>query len=199
MSDLIQIFAKAPVAGKVKTRLARDKGDEFALQIHHRLCETVVTMALDAGIGEVEVWTTRDDACSYFETMGVPCFVQQGQHLGTRMDFALRHGLARHDKVVLMGADAPSIDGQYLADALLALEKSSVVIGPAMDGGYVLVGATEPVSFLFRDMPWGTPEVMGLTLERLFTGGVGFHVLSDRWDIDTLDDLKQHLPEWLNA
>lgn len=199
MSDLIQIFAKAPVAGKVKTRLARDKGDAFALQIHQRLCKTVVAKALAAEVDEVEVWTTSDEACPYFEAMGVPCFVQQGQHLGTRMDFALRHGLARHDKVVLIGADAPSIDGQYLADAFLALDKSSVVIGPAMDGGYVLVGATEPVSFLFRDMPWGTPEVMGLTLERLFSGGVGFHVLSDRWDIDTLDDLQHHLPEWLNS
>ncbi|MBA53336.1 MAG: hypothetical protein CMK89_02670 [Pseudomonadales bacterium] len=199
MSDLIQIFAKAPLAGKVKTRLAKDKGDEFALQIHHRLCETVVNMALDARVAEVEVWTTSDEACSYFESMGVACYVQQGQHLGTRMDFALRHGLARHHKVVLIGADAPSIDGQYLADAFRALEKSSVVIGPAMDGGYVLVGATEPVSFLFREMPWGTPEVMGFTLERLFTAGVGFHVLSDRWDIDTLDDLKRHLPDWLNA
>lgn len=197
MSDLIQIFAKAPVAGSVKTRLAKDKGDEFALQIHRRLCAAVISSAQAATADEVEVWTTSEAASDYFESMGVTCFLQQGHHLGTRMDFALRHGLARHNKVVLIGADAPSIDGQYLADAFRALDQSSVVIGPAMDGGYVLVGATEPASFLFRDMPWGTSAVMGMTLERLFTAGVGFHILSDRWDIDTLEDLKQHLPEWL--
>ena len=133
----------------------------------------------------------------YFESQGVPCYQQQGQHLGTRMDFALRHGLARHDKVVLIGADAPSIDQHYLAEAFRALDQSSVVIGPALDGGYVLVGLNAPAPFLFRDMPWGTPDVMGMTLERLFSGGVGFHILAERWDIDTLQDMQQHLPDWL--
>ncbi|RLT92595.1 TIGR04282 family arsenosugar biosynthesis glycosyltransferase [Ketobacter sp.] len=198
MSSLIQIFAKAPVAGQVKTRLAKDKGDAFALAVHQRLCETVIATALNSGADAVEVWTTDAAAFPYFEALGVACWLQQGLHLGTRMDFALRHGLARHDNVVLIGADAPSIDAAYLAEAFRGLEQSSVVIGPAADGGYVLVGVTTPAGFLFRDMPWGTPAVMGITLERLFSSGVGFHVLADRWDIDTLEDLQQHLPDWLS-
>lgn len=196
---LLQIFAKAPVAGQVKTRIACSHGDQLALKIHRRLCERVVAMALSSQADEVEVWTTEHSAFSYFEAMGVGCCLQQGQNLGTRMDFALRHGLARHDRVVIVGADAPSIDVDYLHDAFAALQQSAVVIGPALDGGYVLVGASEPASFLFRDMPWGTSDVMGLTLERLLGSGCAFHILADRWDIDTADDLQQYLPQWLES
>ncbi|HAG93140.1 MAG: flagellar biosynthesis protein FlgB [Pseudomonadales bacterium] len=194
---LLQIFAKAPVIGQVKTRIAKTHGKAFALQLHRRLCEHMIAMALQSNVGAVEVWTTDARALGYFEALGVDCCLQQGQNLGTRMDFALRHGLARHDRVVIVGADAASIDAGYVQAAFTALQQSTVVVGPASDGGYVLVGATQPVPFLFRDMPWGTPEVMGLTLERLLAGGCDFHVLAERWDIDTADDLRRHLPQWL--
>ena len=150
---LLQIFAKAPVAGQVKTRIAQTHGDAFALRIYQRLCEVAVEMALTSTAEEVEVWTTDQSAFPYFEALGVNCCLQQGQSLGTRMDFALRHGLTRHDRVLIIGADAPSIDVYYLQEAFKALQQSSVVVGPALDGGYVLVGSSEPVSFLFRNMP----------------------------------------------
>ena len=103
---LLQIFAKAPVIGQVKTRIAKTHGKAFALQLHRRLCEHMIAMALQSNVGAVEVWTTDARALGYFEALGVDCCLQQGQNLGTRMDFALRHGLARHDRVVIVGADA---------------------------------------------------------------------------------------------
>jgi len=197
MSNVLQIFAKAPIAGTVKTRLARTLGAEQALRIHQRLCEMVVDMALQVSGVSAEVWTTDAAATDYFEAMGLPCYLQQGQSLGTRMDFALRHGLARHQRVVIIGADAPSIDQHYVEQAFQALAEVPVVFGPAADGGYVLIGASTPVPFLLKDMPWGTADVMALTLDRLFTSGSGFKILSERWDIDTQEDLQQHLPHWL--
>lgn len=197
MTNLIQVFAKAPIKGQVKTRIAKDTSDEFALNIHQRLCDGVINTALGSVADAVEVWTTAETALDYFQSFGVDCLLQQGKSLGTRMDFALRHGLARHEKVIIIGADALSITADYLADAFQALAQSEVVVGPAQDGGYILIGATAPVSVLMRDMPWGTSQVMGLTLERLFVNGLAFHIMSDRWDIDTLQDLQQHVPHWL--
>jgi len=199
MTNLIQVFAKAPIIGQVKTRIAKDTSEDFALQVHQRLCERVINTALGSVADAVEVWTTAETAVDYFQSFGVDCLQQQGKSLGTRMDFALRHGLARHQRVIIIGADAASITEDYLADGFKALEQSEVVVGPAQDGGYVLIGATAPVSLLMRDMPWGTSQVMGLTLERLFEHGLAFHIMSDRWDIDTLQDLQQHLPDWLHT
>ncbi|WP_158643296.1 TIGR04282 family arsenosugar biosynthesis glycosyltransferase [Ketobacter alkanivorans] len=199
MTKLIQVFAKAPVKGQVKTRIAKAAGGDFALHIHHKLCAAVIGTALASDADEVEVWTTNVAAQQYFEEFGTRCLQQQGTHLGTRMDFALRHGLARYDQVIIVGADALSITPDYLAEAFRALDQSSVVVGPALDGGYIMIGATEPVSFVFGNMPWGTADVMGLTLERLLTNGVNFHVMGDRWDIDTLQDIEQHVPQWLKT
>lgn len=197
MDNLLQVFAKAPVMGRVKTRIAATLGPECALAIHRRLCESVMNMAMQIPDVITEVWTTESEGVLYFEGKGAECQLQQGQTLGARMDFALRHGLARNRRVVIIGADAPSIDRDYISQAFQALVDVPVVIGPATDGGYVLIGATTPVPFLLQDMPWGTADVMAITLERLLASGTGFQVLSERWDIDTKEDLEQHLPHWL--
>lgn len=198
MKNLIQVFAKAPVKGQVKTRIARETSEEFALALHKRLCDAVIRTAIATESAQVEIWTTGEQPAEYFDGFGLECFQQQGVNLGTRMDFALRHGLSRSRKVLIIGADALSITPDYLAEALRALDQSQVVVGPALDGGYIMVGATAPIPVLFRDMPWGTPDVMALTLERLLMNGLNFHIMGDRWDIDTLQDLQTHVPHWLD-
>ena len=197
MSKLLQVFARAPIRGQVKTRIAKELGDDVALNIHKRLCEKAVLTALSSDADAVEAWTTDASTRDYFEAMAVECWVQQGVNLGTRMDFAMRHGLARHQRVIILGSDALSVSPAYLAEAFRSLEQSEVVVGPATDGGYVLIGATRPVPELFRDMPWGTNEVMGHTLERLLSRGLGFHILGERWDVDTVQDVLTYIPDWL--
>lgn len=197
MTTLIQIFAKAAIAGAVKTRLARDLGDVAALKIHRRMCEHVVEQACAAGADAVEIWAALDAADPFLHGFGLHVHEQQGRELGTRLDFAIRHGLARHARVVIVGADVYSLHAAYLQQALKALQNCEIVIGPALDGGYVLVGASRSLPVVFDDIPWGTGEVMGATLERLLSSMISFELLPERWDIDTLEDIQRHAPELL--
>lgn len=199
MSTLIQIFAKAAVPGQVKTRLAREVGTSAALEIHRRLCRKVVEQACAAQTDAVEIWAALDASDPFLRSFNLPVQEQQGRELGTRMDFALRHGLARHQRVILIGADAYSLDAAYLRNALLSLQNRDVVIGPAQDGGYVLVGARKCSPAIFRDIPWGTAEVMGATLNVLLEKKTDFELLAERWDIDTLADIHRHAPELLHG
>jgi len=199
MSTLIQIFAKAAVPGQVKTRLAREVGNRAALEIHRRLCRKVVAQALAANADTVEIWSALDAADPFLHGFQLPVHEQQGRELGTRMDFALRHGLARHERVILIGADAYSLDAAYLQNALLSLQNCDVVIGPAQDGGYVLVGARKSSPAIFRDIPWGTSDVMAATLKVMLENMMNFELLGERWDIDTLADIQRHAPELLHG
>lgn len=199
MSTLIQIFAKAAVPGQVKTRLAREVGNRAALEIHRRLCRKVVAQALAANADTVEIWSALDAADPFLHGFQLLVHEQQGRELGTRMDFALRHGLARHERVILIGADAYSLDAAYLQNALLSLQNCDVVIGPAQDGGYVLVGARKSSPAIFRDIPWGTSDVMAATLKVMLENMMNFELLGERWDIDTLADIQRHAPELLHG
>ncbi len=198
MSTLIQIFAKAAIAGAVKTRLARQVGNAAALVIHQRLCRHVMTQCLAAGADEVELWAALDPQDPFLRSFGLPVHEQQGRELGTRLDFAMRHGLTRHARVVIVGADVYSLTPDYLQQGLQALQTSEVVIGPAQDGGYVLVGAQRSLPVIFHNIPWGTADVMGATLDQLLSNMISFELLPERWDIDTLDDIRRHAPELLH-
>jgi rSAM/selenodomain-associated transferase 1 len=195
MSSLIQVFAKAPLPGRVKTRVAKTLGDNAALNLHKLLCDHVIQMAQTSQVDAVEIWTTAPD--DYFDTFAAPVWIQQGRELGTRMSFSLRHGLSRFDQVLIIGADAYSLTPDYLNQAVSSLQETDVVLGPAADGGYVLVGATQSWPVLFQNVPWGTADVMAVTLDIMLANGIGFHILPEQWDIDTLDDLKKHAPELL--
>lgn len=199
MSTLIQIFAKAAVLGQVKTRLAHEVGAVAALEIHRRLCRKVVEQARAAKADAVEIWAALDAADPFLHSFQLPVHEQQGRELGTRMDFALRHGLARYQRVILIGADAYSLHATYLQNALLSLQNCDVVIGPALDGGYVLVGARKSSPAIFRDIPWGTSDVMAATLDVMLEKMMSFELLAERWDIDTLADIHHHAPELLHG
>lgn len=197
MSTLIQIFAKAAVHGAVKTRLAKQVGNAAALLIHQRLCCHVIEQACAAGADAVEIWAALDAQDEFLHSFGLPVFEQQGRELGTRLDFALRHGLTRHGRVVIVGADVYSLTPGYLQLAFKALQTSQIVVGPAEDGGYVLIGANHSLPVVFQDIPWGTPDVMGATMDRLLSNMISFELLPERWDIDTLEDIRRHGPELL--
>lgn len=196
MSSLIQVFAKAPVAGQVKTRVAQELGSECALQLHKLLCEHTVQVAKSSQADAVEIWTTAPPH-HYFEQFSVPVSLQQGPELGARMAFSLQHGLARFDQVIIIGADALSLTPDCLDRAIHYLQKTEIVLGPAEDGGYVLLGAVKYWPQLFKRVPWGTNQVLARTLEILGLNAIPHRTLPAQWDIDTVADLKRHAPEWL--
>ncbi|MFQ5644528.1 MAG: TIGR04282 family arsenosugar biosynthesis glycosyltransferase [Thiogranum sp.] len=190
----ILVFAKAPLAGRVKTRLAAGIGDRAALALYTQLMRDTVDTAVQAGLAPVTLCT--DSPHSAFDALGekydIATEIQQGADLGMRMHNAMQHALAQADFVVLIGTDCPLMSAGYLAQACLALHTGTeCVLGPADDGGYVLIGARSAEQGLFSDMRWSTGQVMQHTRERLRLLNRRHIELETLWDLDTPEDLER--------
>jgi rSAM/selenodomain-associated transferase 2/rSAM/selenodomain-associated transferase 1 len=189
------VFAKAPVPGRVKTRLARTIGDDAATAAYRALAERTLATAAAARragvVGAVELWLDPESdpaAIAPWRThYGVTIATQAGDDLGARMRNALRTSLARGAPALLIGTDVPGYDIGYLAHAAAALERHDAVLGPAEDGGYVLIGVSRDID-AFGGVPWSTPGVMAATRARLAAAGASHVELPPLWDVDTHDD-----------
>ena len=189
------VFAKAPVPGRVKTRLARTIGDDAAASAYRALAERTLATAAAARragvVGRVELWLDPESdpaaIAPWPERYGVTVATQAGDDLGARMRNALRASIARGAPALLIGTDVPGYDIGYLAHAAAALERHDAVVGPAEDGGYVLIGVARDID-AFGDVPWSTPGVMAATRERLAAAGAKHVELPPLWDVDTGDD-----------
>lgn len=192
-STLLIQFARSPVVGRVKTRMLPVLTPRQACELH---CELVlwtsVTLA-GSGVGEVQLSVAGDVAHPLFGQcleLGVSRVSQQrGADLGERMYRAIRSGLHHYKNVILVGSDCPEIDATYLQQALSALERSSLVLGPAQDGGYVLIGAREIHRALFDGIPWGTEHVYGKTIESIRKLHLSWSELPLLADVDRPEDL----------
>lgn len=185
---LVVVFARAPIVGAVKTRLARRIGAEAAARLHQRLVRAALRTARDCGA--VELHATRRHA--WFETLPVRVRQQRGDDLGERMFHALRRGLRRHRRVLLIGSDAPSLTGVDLARAARWLRGGAdVVLAPAEDGGYALIGARRIVPGVFAGVAWGSGTVMAATRANLLRHGLRWRELRTVWDLDRPQDLDR--------
>lgn len=198
---LVIVFAKAPVPGLAKTRLARTIGFEAAAHLAGTMLTHTVASALDSGIGPVELCCAPDTTHEKFQMVAVGAAVsfseQGGGDLGDRMARAFTRGLDQYRRVVLIGTDAPLLDACVLRQAADALVAHDVVIAPAVDGGYVLVGLSRHASEIFQDIEWSTSRVMAQTRARIASLGLSFQELPTMHDIDEPEDLV-HLPAgWL--
>jgi uncharacterized protein len=186
-------FARSPVAGKVKTRMMPHLTPAQACELHSELVLWTCRMLINSGLGAVELAVAGDAAHPLFErcrALGLSALTAQvGNDLGENMYSAIRHGLARYDAVVLVGSDCPALDKDYLLKALGALERSALVLGPAVDGGYVLIGARQVCPQLFAGIPWGTAHVYNETAVRLQQLGWQWQALAPLEDIDRPEDL----------
>ena len=193
---LIQ-FAREPVEGEVKTRLIGALSPGEACQLHCELVQWTCNTLLTAALGDVELAVAGSDGHPLFATcleQGVVGVTRQrGRDLGERMYNAMVDGLARYERVLLVGSDCPAIDAAYLEEALGALDRVPVVLGPALDGGYVLIGARRVEPGLFSGIPWGGDRVYAQTLQRLRALGLRWAELPALADIDRPADLM-HWP-----
>lgn len=188
----ILVFAKAPIPGEVKTRLIPAMGAEAAADLQARLARRAVEMAVSANVAPVEIWCSPDDRHPFFRELALPRRVQRGRDLGERMADAFRATLTGCRFAILIGTDCPPMTGDYLHDAAGSLAQGmDAVLGPAEDGGYVLIGLRHHDSRLFRDVAWGTEQVLPATRERLAQNGFRWHELPCLWDVDRAEDLER--------
>ena len=186
-------FARLPRTGGVKRRLWPALGPEKACDLHRQLMEWTCGQLLGAGLGRVELWLSEEGADPSLDrcrALGLgPARLQRGADLGERMYHAFADGLARYDRVILVGSDCPGIDRDYLTGAAQALDRSEAVVGPALDGGYVLLGLGRLSRELFRGVSWGESTVFTQTVARLDQLRFDWLALEPLEDIDRPQDL----------
>ena len=190
------VFAKAPRAGEVKTRLIPLLGAEGAAALHRQLTHRTLVTAMEADRGPVELHGAPDandaflkDCARRFAIALVP---QRGDNLGARLCNAFDDGLARHSRVIIIGTDCPVLTTHHLhgVQAALAGGDDAVLI-PAEDGGYALIGLTRCANHLFENIPWGSDAVLAITRERLQALHWRWHEMETLWDIDRTEDYRR--------
>jgi rSAM/selenodomain-associated transferase 1 len=191
----VLVFAKAALPGQVKTRLIPHLTAVGAARLHHRLVSDTLERLTRAGVAPIELWCAPHPGLPFFDDLrrrfGAGLRAQSGGDLGERMLRAARDALCRCRRLVLLGTDCPELDGDYVAQALAALEERPAVLGPAQDGGYVLLGLKEAHRALFADVPWGSGEVARITRERMAALGWAWTELPTLWDLDRPADLDR--------
>jgi len=198
--SIVVIFAREPILGTVKTRLAAGVGDCLALSIYRAFLADLLGH-LPTGSWEVRV-AVAGDPQSFAESFGLDplaCFAQEGGDLGERMDAAFQRVLGEGlwDRCLLVGADMPHLEvsALALADAALAMGEADVVLGPALDGGYYLVAMARPYA-IFSEIDWSTDVVLKQTRARVQKMGLRTKLLPPSFDVDTVADLDR-LAAWL--
>ncbi len=188
----IAVFAKAPVAGHVKTRLAPLLGEEGAARLHTQLVDKAISTALLSAVGDVELWCAPDETHPFFEgcaaRFGVRLRRQSGSDLGARMHHAFTASHSEGQSLVIIGCDCPALEAATLRAAADTLASNDAVFVPAEDGGYVLVGLAKPMPEIFSDIGWGSPAVMMQTRARLAVSGKKWEELATHWDVDRPED-----------
>lgn len=192
----ILIFAKAPVPGYAKTRLIPVLGAQGAADLHARLIRRTVALAVESRLAPVEIWICGGEGLEFFDAfqsvIDGRMHVQTGADLGARMGHALEQALGRADFAVLIGTDCPILGAAGLGEACASLNAGcDVVLGPAEDGGYVLIGLRRAAPSLFENIAWGTSDVLRQTRERIRRLEWVCHELPTLWDVDHPQDLER--------
>ena len=187
----IAVFARAPVAGDVKTRLAPALGAERVARLHASLVEHALTTAAATNPALLELWCTPDATHPFFPRcaarFGCVLRVQDGADLGARMANAFAAGAP----LVLIGSDCPALAASHLREAWHALRSHDAVFAPAEDGGYVLVALARPQPALFASMRWSDPGVMRETRARMASARLRCLELETLWDVDRPEDFAR--------
>jgi len=194
---VILLFAKAPVEGKVNTRLIDDIGVKAATKLQHELIHQRLSMLEQANLCSVNLMCVPDIQHECFlqceKIYSVSLNKQLGKNIGYRMLNGVRQALQNYKYCIVIGSDAPALDEEKIKQAIEVLHaETDVVFVPAEDGGYVLVGLQQAYEFLFQQINWGSGEVMQQTRNKLKENNVSFKELEICWDIDRVEDYERY-------
>lgn len=189
----IAVFARAPVPGQAKTRLIPLLGAAGSARLQAQLIERSLATACAVPGCSVWLWATgaADRLPAAALVAPVSLHAQQGHDLGQRMAHAAQTMLATAQRVLIIGTDCPALTCAHLAQAFDALARCDVVLIPAEDGGYVLIGLSSPQPALFADIAWGGPTVLAATLQRCAAAGLRHVLLPSLPDLDTPQDYRR--------
>lgn len=195
MRTQLIVFTRYPEPGNTKTRLIPALGPEGAALLQQRLTSHTLDAARafqQQAASSIEVQFTGRDASAMQAMFGddIRYTPQQGNDLGERLHHAIESAFQEAaDQVIVIGSDCPLLDADVLAEANRQLERHDVVVGPAEDGGYYLLGLKSPEKTLFQDIPWGTSEVLAQTLQKIDVAGLKRTLLAPLPDVDYPEDL----------
>lgn len=191
LKSALIIFIRNPVLGKVKTRLAAEVGDVKALDLYLRLLQHTFDVTVDIPVEKDIYYSDVIPKDDLWKTSTYQQRIQTGNDLGMRMSNAINATLFHHDQVVLIGCDCAELDTNSITTAFESLRFVDVVIGPATDGGYYLIGCKSFYPKLFEGISWSTPEVFQQTRAQILELKLNFKVLQIKTDIDTLADARR--------
>jgi rSAM/selenodomain-associated transferase 1 len=197
-SSAIIVFAKAPVAGQVKTRLCPPLTPDEAASLHGSLILDILERCQSLPGYDRILAGTPFPHHPFFRAMEarfkIPVWDQVGDDLGARMASVFKKGLGSpYRSAVVIGADIPGISGSLLTLAMKSLQDHDVVLGPTVDGGYYLIGLQSFVPDLFENIPWSTNQVYTLTEQKINALGLSLKILPMLRDLDTVEDLHSFI------
>lgn len=196
MENSLILFVKAPVPGNVKTRLVppltRDEAAELYRGWVKDLCRTVLTLKGVSLRIAYEPHPLFPDV-SWTGQTEIPFFAQTGDDLGQKMrrafEIAFKSGAQR---AVIIGSDSPGLPASLIEDSFRALGSNRLVLGPAQDGGYYLIGFQgRAVPEVFDNVAWSTSQVLGQTLENAKKCNLSLQILPEYFDVDLPEDLTK--------
>ena len=198
----VAVLAKAPVAGLAKTRLAPALGLAGAARAQRRFALGTLQCARAAALGPITLWCAPDTQHRFFRAVRSrvdTCLAQPPGDLGARMGQAFQSHFAQHPHLplLLVGTDCPALAPGHLQQAAQALQDHDVVLIPAEDGGYVLIGMRRWVPQALQGITWSTDQVLLQTRQRLKTCGASWVELDTLWDVDEPADWER-LQRWLD-
>jgi rSAM/selenodomain-associated transferase 1 len=189
----IIIFQKKPELGKVKTRLAKTIGEAKALETYQLLLQhTHEQVALVEA--DVFVYFEKEVDMGFIRNARYAAALQTNGDLGHKMKAALQEVLAKdYQKAIVIGSDCPDMNSEILQQAINQLTSHDLVLGPAKDGGYYLIGMRKMYDTLFENTPWSTSEVFSKTLAEAKRLGLKVSLLRELADVDVYEDLDENL------
>jgi len=193
LSTHLLLFARLPVPGRVKTRLAATTSDDFACALYARCARAVLHALVEVpAVRTVWVADAADvQAMRAFVGPGFRVRAQPEGDLTARLEHAFEHAFDEGARrVVVTATDTPGLDQAVLQRAVSALDRTDAVLGPATDGGYFLLGLRRPSPSVFRRIHWSTDVVASQTRERLAADGLSLSELEPLPDLDTQADLR---------
>lgn len=185
--ELVIVFVKNIELGKVKTRLAKTIGNQGAFNVYSELVKVTEEATKDI---KADRHIYFSEAIVEAQWKGDLKTVQVGKNLGERMKNAFKKGFEDgYERIVLIGSDLPDISARHIEEGLESLNDNEVSFGPALDGGYYLIGLNSFHEMVFNNKPWSEPNLLKLTLEELNLKKIGYKLLEPLNDIDTFEDL----------